>query len=231
MADQLFKKAKVSRQKRIANIQKERSETWLFVCEGARTEPNYIKSLINYANKITKESPLKLKIEGVGRNTESLVKSVEDFYDGVDLYKAQKKGILYAKTFVVFDKDSFSHQQFNTAIQMAEQRGYIPLWSNECFELWFLLHFIYYDANNGRDAYFSCLSELLGIKYEKAGDIFQRIHTSERLKNAMTYSKKLNKRTCCEKSAAKRVPCTQVFRLIEEINEILKIDLTQQQIE
>jgi hypothetical protein len=58
MADQIFTKSRVSRQELMNKKKKERSETWLFVCEGTKTEPNYIKSLIDYANTLTSKSPL-----------------------------------------------------------------------------------------------------------------------------------------------------------------------------
>lgn len=228
LADQLFKKEKALRQRRLKRKQKERSETWLFVCEGIKTEPNYITSLINYANSITDESPLMVKIEGVGKNTETLIKSVEDFFECAERFNSQKVGIPYAKTFVLFDKDSFTKNQFNNAILMAEHHGYIPIWSNECFELWYILHFEYCISNNGREAYFSRLSNLLNIKYDKADDVFSLIHSPEKLKNAMCFSKKLNDASYSKKTASERVPCTQMFRVIDEINNRLNIDLTKE---
>lgn len=227
MADQIFKKNRITKEERKRKVIKLRSETWLFVCEGTKTEPQYIESLIDYANKSTAESPLKYKVEGVGRNTETLVKWVQNFFDCTEELYAKKQGIPYAKTFVLFDKDSFGNHQFNNAIAMAEQRGYIPIWSNECFELWYLLHFYLYSSNNGREAYFKRLSELLGVSYDKAGDVFGAIHTPNNLSKAMYNAKKLNDDSCCEKSASKRVPCTQMFKVIEAINRELKIDLTK----
>lgn len=227
MADQLFKKRKAERQSRQKKVRTELSETWLFVCEGAKTEPNYLRSLIDYANKISDQSPIKADIKGLGENTESLVKCVDDFYEYADKFNAHKRGLPYAKTFVLFDKDSFKANQFNNAINMAKLRGYIPIWSNECFELWFLLHFDYYDSNNGREAYFQRLTELLNEEYDKADDIFTKIHTPARMKKAMNYSKKLEKIFEENDPPHKKVPCTKMYVLIEEIQKHLRIDLTQ----
>lgn len=227
LADQLFKKRQALRCENEVKKRKERSETWLFVCEGTKTETNYIESLKEYANSISEESPLKFEIYGVGKNTETLVKTVEDFYDFVDKNCVTKK-IPYAKTFVVFDKDSFSSAQFNNAIHIARNKGYIPIWSNECFELWFILHFEYYEVNNGRQAYFDRLSKLLEEKYDKSSDIFKKIHSPTNLKNAVDASKKLNQNFSSVASEAEKVPCTQMFIVIEEINKKLKIDLTKQ---
>lgn len=227
MSDQLFKKRKQARQKREARIRKSRSETWLFVCEGTKTEPNYLKSLLNYSNSLSKESPIKYEIGGTGKNTESLVRSVEDFFEYADEQRAKKKGLIYSKIFVLFDKDSFSKNQFNKAIELAESKGYIPIWSNECFELWFILHFHDYRADSGRQSYYDKLTELLGIKYDKADDIFELIHSPENIKKAMMFAKRLDREFIYEKSPAKKVPCTQMFVLIEEIQNVLKINLTK----
>jgi len=225
VADQLYKREKERREKRKTAFLKERSEIWLFVCEGTKTEPNYLQSLIGYANQLSEESPIKAEIKGVGKNTESLINSVNNFFDCTDEFNAKKQGIPYSKVFVLFDKDSFEPKQFDNAIIMAENRGYIPIWSNECFELWYILHYDYYSSDNGRQSYFDRLSKLLKVKYDKAEDIFSIITTDKRLKQAIQYSRKLDCEFTCEKSPSKKVPCTQMFKLIEEIEKRLRIKL------
>jgi hypothetical protein len=220
-ADKRFQKA---RQPRRSKGLKAREEAWLFFCEGSKTEPNYIKSLVEYANSKTSKAKLKIHVEGDGRNTKSLIRSVEDFFERVDnLYK--DKHIKYIETFVLFDKDSFSSNDFNTAIDMAISREYIPIWSNECFELWFLLHFNNHISDNGREAYYSKLKTIMGKSYKKADDMFPIIHSAQGIKNAVMYSKMLNKNFEDEPSCAKKVPCTQMFRFIEMLEKHLSIDL------
>lgn len=225
LADQLFKKKQELRYERRLRKRKERSETWLFVCEGTKTEVKYIESLVNHANSLSNESPLKVVVHGTGINTVSLVKSVDEFYDYVDENRVKEK-IPFAKTFVLFDKDSFGSSQFNSAIKIAQNKGYIPIWSNECFELWFILHFEYYTSNNGRQAYFDRLSELFGCEYEKADDIFKKIHSPKNLKNAMNFSEKLEEYHKKSLSPSQKVPCTQMYKVVEEINQKLRINLT-----
>lgn len=227
MADQLFKKRKAAREKRKIKPQRFRSEHWLFVCEGECTERKYIESLIEYANSLSDEKPINADVHGLGKNTLSLVKSVEDFFDFTEECCSKKSGIPYSKVFVLFDKDSFSPDQFNSAIFMAISKKYIPIWSNECFELWFILHYEYYTSDNGRNSYFQKLSELMGKEYQKNEDIFKTIHTSERLQQAIKNAQKLESNSCYEKSFAKRVPCTQMHILIEHIQYCLNIDLTK----
>lgn len=71
------------------------------------------------------------------------------------------------KVFVVFDKDSFENNAFNNAIYRCEEVSMIPIWSNESFELWYLLHYIYTDAQIGRDDYCAKLNAYVQPKYEK----------------------------------------------------------------
>ena len=49
--DNLLNRRKNERQKRLSKERKLREETWLIVCEGTKTEPNYFSSLINEINK------------------------------------------------------------------------------------------------------------------------------------------------------------------------------------
>jgi hypothetical protein len=56
---------------------------------------------------------------------------------------------------VVFDRDSFAPQSFNNAINkcIQDRPNIDAAWSNEAFELWYLLHLIYFD--NARKDYAS----------------------------------------------------------------------------
>lgn len=192
---------------------------WLCVCEGEKTEPNYIKNLVRYANSISDKPNLNIDVYGEGRNTQSLI-------EATDIYR---KYAPYEKIFVLFDKDSFEPSQFDNAIKMAAQkgRGYIPIWSNECFELWFILHYERFPADNGRKSYYKKLDKLLETDYEKSDDVFSMIHNPARIKTALKYAEALDKESQCESSPSKRVPCTQMFRLIRELERQLKIDLTK----
>jgi len=226
MADQLYKKSKLAVERTKTHIQKERSQTWLFVCEGTKTEPKYLKSLFDFANSKSIRPKVNPIIHGVARNTETLVKYVETFFRRVGELKSYPT-IPPEKIFVLFDKDSFKADQFDNAIHMSISKGYIPIWSNECFELWYILHFCYYTSDNGREKYFEKLDDLLGIKYDKAKDIFSLINSPEHLKNAMENAQKLKNNSKCETSPTKQVPCTQMVFLIEEIEKRLRIKLTE----
>ena len=124
----------------------------MVICEGKQTEPNYFKSVINDINKdIDDEYKLKVKIVGMGMNTISLVESANEFLSNIDEYKLSI--IPYGKIFVVFDKDDFTSYAFDKAIKICNENGYIPLWSNQAIEYWFLLHFNFIEGKMNRKLY------------------------------------------------------------------------------
>ena len=52
---------------------------------------------------------------------------------------------------------------------MCENNGYIPLWSNQAIEYWFLLHFNYIDGKMDRKLYVEKLNNFFnnaGLKYK-----------------------------------------------------------------
>lgn len=58
-----LKNAKKKVKKRKENVIKQKSSTWLIVCEGKQTEPNYFKGAVDEINKkIEKQYKLKVKI-------------------------------------------------------------------------------------------------------------------------------------------------------------------------
>lgn len=122
---------------------------FLIVCEGEKTEPNYFSKF-----RVPKDI---IDIVGLGANTESLVKraiqlSSEKSYDCV---------------WCVFDRDSFSARIFNNALALAEKNNVKVAYSNEAFEIWYLLHFNYHDSATSRTEYKRMLTDRLGFPYEK----------------------------------------------------------------
>lgn len=122
----------------------------LIVTEGTETEVNYFKNIKQiienlFRNKIIVDK-ISLNIEGTGRSTKVLVN------------EAIKKRSLgsYSEVWVVFDKDDNS--DFDEAIEMAKKEGLNIAWSNECFELWLLLHFQYLESSISRADYYSKLT-------------------------------------------------------------------------
>ncbi|MDD7735217.1 MAG: RloB family protein [Bacilli bacterium] len=192
-----------------------RAESWLIVCEGEITEPKYLNELFDYINSKF-DIKISAKIEGTGMNTTSLVKSVDEFFAYSDQQVKNRK-IPYGKVFTVFDKDDFSANDFNTAIKMSQQKGYIPLWSNECIEVWFILHYEYLQSSLPRKDYFKKLSIYMGSSYDKNGDNFNKLGKLTKLEKAIRYSKKLEGNYFNESTPSSKNPCTTMYKLFYEI--------------
>jgi len=143
------------RRRRTIRIQ---PEYHLIVCEGTKTEPGYFESIKNIINGKYRDK-INLRIEGEGRSNLKLLGAAQ-CYVNRSLNPIQH-------VWLVYDKDDFLCDDFNLTeekcIQLTEDaKGdteYHALWSNQCIELWFLLHFIYFDSDISRDLYYEKLSE------------------------------------------------------------------------
>lgn len=139
------REAKAARKRKVAT--RDKIVRFLIVCEGARTEPNYFKELVkDKYSEIRSE-----EIVGEGRSTCALVKKTEEIKDSIE----HQRQLGFDRVWVVFDKDDFN--DFNEAIALAKRKGFMAAWSNEAFELWYLLHFVYLDAAISRADYIAKL--------------------------------------------------------------------------
>jgi hypothetical protein len=128
---------------------KELRQRFLIVCEGEKTEPNYFRSF-----RVPREV---MTIHGIGANTVSLVQKAIELRDADE----------FDQVWCVFDRDSFPAENFNRALILAEKERINVAYSNEAFELWYLLHFHYYNTGISRADYIRRLSDLLGHRYKK----------------------------------------------------------------
>lgn len=128
-------------------------QTFLIICEGEKTEPNYFDAF--------KVKSAKILIQGTGCNTISLVTEAQKI---VNSYETDN--IEFDQVWCVFDRDDF-YDTFNDAIFKAQDIGLRVAYSNEAFELWYLLHFIYFDSSITRVDYIRKLNEHLDIEYKK----------------------------------------------------------------
>ena len=106
-------------------------QSFLIICEGVRTEPDYLKAF--------RMTTATVKAIGQAMNTISLVNKAINIRD-----TEQKKKHYYDQCWVVFDKDDFPAKDFNQAITLARKNGFRVAYSNQAFEYWFLLHFNLY---------------------------------------------------------------------------------------
>lgn len=190
----------------------ESRQKFLIVCEGKKSEPNYF----NWLQRRWRVNA-DVKIIGAAGNPEGVVKHAIE-------YKNPPSGShAYDQVWAVFDKDDFSDECIHKAFNLAEQERIHLAFSNESFELWYLLHFNFRDTPIGRVELCQKLTENLGRKYEKNEcEPFSII--SHLLLNAMRHASKLaqiNGEKCAN-------PYTGVYLLVAEFakyaanNEIIK---------
>ncbi|WP_432409669.1 RloB family protein [Wukongibacter sp. M2B1] len=141
----------------------------------------------------------------------------------------------YAKTVVVvcehiwlvYDLDDFPLDNFDNTAYSVESMNennntstkWHVAWSNQCIEIWFLLHFNYYNSDIHRTEYFEKLSDIFKEyeldKYEKNNeDIFEILIQYGNLEDAINNAKRLYKENEGQ-PPSKIAPATKVYELVE----------------
>lgn len=134
-------------------------QRFLIVCEGKKTEPNYFLGF--------RVPQLVVDAVGTGYNTESLVEEAIELKRVKEAEAQQRDKPAYDQIWCVFDRDSFDADDFNNAIRKAEAAGFRVAYTNQAFELWYLLHFDDHRAALHRSQYHGILEDRLGHSYRK----------------------------------------------------------------
>ena len=184
---------------------------FLIVCEGEETEPNYFNSI---AAQLPKNMVNRITVKGVGKNTLHLIEDAK-----AEIAKRRAAGLPdYYYVWLVFDRDEFPADHFNRTIEEAaaidDRNAKLPpksrglehwrcAWSNEAFELWYVLHF--------REQLGGAVSR---VQYQKMLEEDIRAHTSEKgfayKKNDPQMFVRLKDRTPDAVSRAKRTLAHQL---------------------
>ena len=163
---------------------REIKQRFLIVCEGEKTEPKYFEKF-----RVPKTV---INVKGVGENPSRLVQSAIKLKE-----EAIKADEGYDQVWCVFDRDDWPPQDFNSAIHKAENHDLKVAYSNEAFELWYVLHFEFLNTGIPRDDYCKKMTKHLGKKYQKNSDIIYdelinkqptAIRNAERLLASYDYS-------------------------------------------
>lgn len=207
-------------QKRFANQSKKSKPRelityFLIVCEGEKTEPNYFRCFPKKVGKFIYD----IEFEGGGISTLKVVEKAIEIRN-----KSHQK---YDRVWAVFDRDSFKANAFNSAILKAQANEINCAWSNEAFELWYLLHFQSRTTAMSRDEYKVAIEKEINaimnkrknlFKYKKNDidmyDLLSKIGDQER---AIKRAKELEIEIIGEKFANFN-PQTLVYKLVEELN-------------
>lgn len=182
--------------------------------EGEVTEREYFLAIKDEL----KLSTIHIKPIGTGYHTVSLVKEV------IAKRYRDEEGI-ETEWWVVFDKDSWN--DFDEAIALAEKNNIKVAYSNECFELWFLLHYNLLENDIGRSNYYKILTKEFGFNYEKHG---KELKYSKRIYPLISAIEKTAHRHAAQllkthtdsgvESPNAKVPSTTVHLLVEKLRAL-----------
>lgn len=181
-------------------------------CEDSKSAADYFRSFpINGA-------PFEVRVEGTGRNTESLVKLAIQ-----EKRKAETQKTPFYAVWCVFDRDNFPQDHYNRAFDLAESADIQIAWANEAFELWYLLHFDYMDSALSRTQYSQKLKRN-GIKYDKTDQsIYDQLqpHQGTALQNAKRLEREWQEQR--NKFPHRENPSTSVHKLVEYLNHLANL--------
>ena len=168
----------------------------LIVCEGGKSEPNYLFGLVS----TYRLSSANIRITPAdGTDPVSVVKYAQELY-------VEGK---YDRVYCVFDRDE--HPNYDEALQLiARLANFFAITSWPCFEIWILLHFIYSAAPRDRNG---ALAEVLKYygKYTKDcrtcfGDL------KSRLDDALHHARRLEGEN---RKTGSTNPSTKMHNLVE----------------
>jgi len=207
----------------------------LIYSEGSKTEPLYNENIKRVIEENYKFHNTKIEIEITphqGLNTLGLV----DFAES-DVKKRLRSKEKIDYVWIFFDKDSFPNDQFENAHNKIIKKNknnlfnddgdavdneyirWFSIWSNECFELWVLLHFMYFDSKLSREDYIPKINNYLKPKkYEKNNtSLYDLLLEKGDIKNAIRFARRLRDANNINS------PSTGVYQFIEYFEKYLRI--------
>ncbi len=200
---------------------KEVKKPILIVCEDSKSSVLYLREKI----RELRINPVDVEVDGRSDSTPHSVVQYAIGRKKEQKKKAKKEGIEeYEAIYCVMDVDE--HPTIKNAIQQALDNALIPIVSNQCFELWYLLHFMEYStAYMHREEIAKRLKLHLGQEYDKADrKMYELIKAKGDEELAAQNSKRLRKAAeeDSDERNPSRNPSTDVFILIEKLNGLAK---------
>lgn len=169
-------------------------------------------------------------VEGVGLAQQALIDKVPD------VLKKQRRESgheHFDEIWVFFDLDNAHKDTFDNAIKSGEARKYHVAWSNECFELWYLLHFVDQKTFILRGEIYKKLGPYVGIDdYEHHGkgtdakEVHERMAKSKSWQTAMDRARALDTDWNSHDPPVAphgRIPCTMVFKFFDALKPYLTL--------
>lgn len=190
---------------------------FMIVCEGMKTEPNYFDAF----KRDLPTGVVEIDFHPEAGNTQGIV-------DIAKIYLNQKElgDYKYDQVWAVFDKDSFPKRDFDNAVfacapNAKGKRRVECACSNEAFELWYLLHFDYFNTGMSRTEYEPRLSQYMGKEYQK-NDTEMYAVLKDEMDTAIRNADRLEGEPHIAKpSPSERNPWTTVHHLVKQLKAYL----------
>ncbi len=179
----------------------------LIVCEGEKTEFQYFERF-RQAKRLSATALEVVPGDTSGSNPKSIVE-----YARKRSKEQRSEKLPFDRVWCVFDRDE--HEWWDDALTQARDNGFEVAFSNPCFELWILLHYVYQSAQIERAAALSKVPEHLP-DYSKSSDIYDTLLPSQT--TAVQNAQKLRAYHARNCSPETHNPSTTVDRLVEYLN-------------
>jgi hypothetical protein len=185
---------------------------FIIVCEGKVTEPDYFKGFPYYCKLGTGYSHAAVYIvPDAGQHEKVVAKAYKEWKNLNEKYQT----ISPDNVWCVFDCDG-KPECLNRAIQAAKSKKFNAIYSVQCFELWFLLHFQMVTGAIHKSEYDKKISDYLGINYTH-GTTGMYNMLKERQGFAIQTARQLWERKKLI-NELEGDPITNVFSLVEALN-------------
>lgn len=214
------RKARAAAQLRRQKVERTRNKRYLIVCEGTKTEPHYLRELLD---------DLRIRPERVRIAPNDGVSPDRVVAHAVALYNEDATaGDSYDAVYCVFDRDR--HNTFDGAVQRikdlsAGNKPFTAITSTPCFEFWLLLHFGYTDQPfhaAGRksvgDQVVAALKTKPGFNKYGKGQSGVYGQLKDKLDDALNYAERLRE---CGAATGSVNPATDVDALVRAIQALV----------
>ena len=183
----------------------------MIVSEDSRSSLDYLCSF-PFNPKI-----VEIITEGGAGNTVGVVDK------GIELKEAaQKDSNPFIHVYCVFDKDDWNSNRYEAAFAKANRHNDLTaIWANECFELWYLLHFEYRNTSIARNELCKLLEDRLGTKYRKTDESIYKL-LLEKQEDAIKYAGRLLSEAQKDNQMFpwRKNPSTNVHMLVQKLNSL-----------
>lgn len=220
--------------RRDSSPKKEFAVKFLIVSEGKETEKLYFQA---FEGKSLRNASITTVCKGIGQSPLHVVETAIRLKN-----QAVDNKTPFESVWAVFDHDDFTEEQWNEAISLGERNHVRCAWSNQAFELWYILHFENRSVYTHRTEHEAIINAHLGkhmpgFAYDKADPNMLRYLDlyGDELAAVRWAKAKMVQFWHAGIPSYHRNPCTAVYRLVNvlrgrdwKFNEKIKLLIKKQ---